>query len=164
MLYSSINSFNSGTSFALLKLNYNTLFKPSEGNKMGQNQLLIISLLIVITGIAIMVGIHKYNAMAATSNLDAVINDLLYLASDAQGYYLRSSSSGGGGNSFRNLTVDNLSIKSQNDNGKYEIILAESLKAVIQGVGNLDSDGDGINCTVQISVFNDSVAVALISR
>jgi len=50
---------------------------------MGQQQLLLIVLSVIIVGIAVVVGINMFSASAASSNLEAVSNDLLNLASRA---------------------------------------------------------------------------------
>ena len=51
---------------------------------MGQQQLLLIVLSVIIVGIAVVVGIQMFGASAASSNLEAVTSDLLHLAARAQ--------------------------------------------------------------------------------
>jgi len=50
---------------------------------MGQQQILLIVLGIIIVGIAIVIGIDNFQSKAVQANRDAVIIDLNYLASDA---------------------------------------------------------------------------------
>ena len=67
---------------------------------MGQQQLLLIVLGVIIVGIAIVVGINLFNANAISSNRDAIISDLNNLGAQAQQYYQKPTSMGGGGGAF----------------------------------------------------------------
>ena len=67
---------------------------------MGQQQLLLIVLGVIIVGIAIVVGINLFTANSSQANRDGVIADLTNLASMAQQYYRKPTSIGGGGNTF----------------------------------------------------------------
>ena len=131
---------------------------------MGQSQLLLIVLAVIIVAIAVIVGIQIFSLFSATSNLEAVTNDLLVLASKGQEYYVKPKMMGGGGHSFEGLTIDKLTVLTDNENGEYSVISAGSRKLVLEGVGNLDGDDDGDNCTVRANVYQDSIAVEFISR
>jgi len=72
---------------------------------MGQQQLLLIVLGVIIVGIAVVVGINLFNANATNANRDAVISDLNNLGAMAQQYYKKPLSMGGGGNNFDNWTI-----------------------------------------------------------
>jgi len=56
---------------------------------MGQQQLLLIVLGVIIVGIAIVVGINLFTANAIESNRNGVISDLSNLGAMAQQYYKR---------------------------------------------------------------------------
>ena len=71
---------------------------------MGQQQLLLIILGVIVVGIAVAVGITMFNDSATSANRDAVTNDLINLASRAQQYYRRPTALGGGGGSFAGLS------------------------------------------------------------
>ena len=132
---------------------------------MGQQQLLLIVLSVIIVGIAVVVGINMFSASAASANLEAVTSDLLNLASRAQQYYVKPSGMGGGGNSFSGITISELTPKTTNDNGTYSISTAGTATLVgIQGVGVQDGDSDGTNCTVVVTVFADSIATSVSNR
>ena len=131
---------------------------------MGQSQLLLIVLTVIIVAIAVVVGMQIFSLFSATSNLEAVTNDLLVLASKAQEYFIKPKMMGGGGHSFEGLTMDNLTVLTSNENGEYSVISAGARKLVLEGVGTLDGDEDGDNCTVRANVFQDSIAVEFISR
>ncbi|MDZ7766193.1 MAG: hypothetical protein U5K00_17525 [Melioribacteraceae bacterium] len=49
---------------------------------MGQQQLLLIVLGVIIVGIAVVVGINVFTASSAAANRDAVISDLTNLSSN----------------------------------------------------------------------------------
>ena len=63
---------------------------------MGQQQLLLIILGVIIVGIAIAVGLSLFSAQSIQSNRDAIINDLNNLAAQAYQYRIRPTSMGGG--------------------------------------------------------------------
>ena len=73
---------------------------------MGQQQLLLIILGVIIVGIAVAVGITMFQDNAVDQNRSAVIADLTTLAAKAQQYYAKPVTLGGGGNSFVGLTAD----------------------------------------------------------
>ena len=70
---------------------------------MGQQQLLLIVLGVIIVGIAVVVGINLFNANAEESTKDGVVSDCTNLGAMAQQYYKKPTSMGGGGNSFARL-------------------------------------------------------------
>lgn len=137
---------------------------------MGQQQLLLIVLSVIIVGIAVVVGINMFGASAASANLEAVTSDLLNLAARAQQFYVKPVGMGGGGNSFVGLAataagLQQLTPKASNENGTYSIKTAGTVTSVvIQGIGVQDGDGDGTKCTVSVSVFADSIATAIYNR
>ncbi len=67
---------------------------------MGQQQLLLIVLGVIVVGIAVVVGINLFNANAVSSNRDGVVSDLNNLGAMAQQHYKKPLSMGGGGNDF----------------------------------------------------------------
>ena len=67
---------------------------------MGQQQLLLIILGVIIVGIAIAVGITMFSSSSIQSNKDAIINDLNNLGANAYQYRIRPTTMGGGGGSY----------------------------------------------------------------
>ena len=63
---------------------------------MGQQQLLLIILGVIIVGIAIAVGISMFSSGSIQANKDAIINDLNNLAANAYQHRIRPASMGGG--------------------------------------------------------------------
>ncbi|MCX6640048.1 MAG: hypothetical protein NTW14_06145 [bacterium] len=137
---------------------------------MGQQQLLLIVLSVIIVGIAVVVGINMFNDQAASSNLDAVTADLMNLASRAQQHFRRPVAMGGGGGTFALLAstpagLAYLTTQGTNENGAYTISTAGSATQVtIQGIGKEDGDGDGTNATARVTVWADSVAMTVVNR
>ncbi len=72
---------------------------------MGQQQLLLIVLGVIIVGIAVVVGINLFNANAKESTKDGVVSECTNLGAMAQQYYKKPTSMGGGGNSFDLWTI-----------------------------------------------------------
>lgn len=72
---------------------------------MGQQQLLLIALGIILVGIAVIVGINIFSASATSTNRDNVVADLVAIASIAREYYTKPRSLAGGGNSFTGFSV-----------------------------------------------------------
>src|SRR5450759_636715 len=73
---------------------------------MGQQQLLLIMLGLIIIGVAVVVGIGMFQDNAVDHNRALVIADMKTLGSKAQHYYSRPTTLGGGGKSFVGLTAD----------------------------------------------------------
>jgi len=67
---------------------------------MGQQQLLLIILGVIIVGIAIAVGLSLFSAQSIQANKDAIINDLNNIAAHAYQFKIRPSSMGGGQGSY----------------------------------------------------------------
>ncbi len=100
---------------------------------MGQQQILLIVLGIIIVGIAIVVGLDNFQSKAVQANRDAVIIDLNYLASDALAYYKKTSTYGGGEQSFTGYDLPFL-LKT-NDNGTYSVLSTQQQKVIVEGIG-----------------------------
>jgi hypothetical protein len=138
---------------------------------MGQQQLLLIILGVIVVGIAVAVGITMFNDSAVSANRDAVTNDLVNLASRAQQYYRRPTALGGGGGSFVNLTAGSgmkLITKTAgssmvNGNGTYTISSSGATQISFTGVGTETGNdpAGGVNgkVTVVMDVWADSAKV-----
>jgi hypothetical protein len=124
---------------------------------MGQQQLLLIVLGVIVVGIAVVVGIQMFGEQTASSNLDSVVSDLQNLSARAHQYYGKPVSMGGGGRSFANITLSHLTTDGTNDNGIYSIQAAGTDSTlVIRGVGYEDGDkSDGGPVTVDMYVYSD---------
>ena len=105
---------------------------------MGQQQLLLIVLGVIIVGIAIVVGINLFQASAVDANRNAVVADLNNLAAMAQQFYKKPASLGGGGNTFTGWTIP--TGLASNANGTYAVtVAAQTLTITGTGTENGDS-------------------------
>jgi Tfp pilus assembly protein PilE len=134
---------------------------------MGQQQLLLIILGVIVVGIAVAVGITMFKDSAVSANRDAVTNDLMNLAAQAQQYYRRPSALGGGQGSFLGLTADATGLRKltsmlngTNANGTYSISAAGTATTVVlQGLG-VETGNDGSSpVKVVMNVWDDSAKV-----
>ncbi len=124
---------------------------------MGQQQLLLIILGVIVVGIAVAVGITMFSDNAVSANRDAVSNDLVNLAARAQQYYRRPKALGGGGNSFEGLTANSTGLakltnmaQGKNANGTYSITADGTVnQVIIQGQGT-ETVGGGQYVTMAI--------------
>ena len=87
---------------------------------MGQQQLLLIALGIIVVGIAVVVGITLFSTLAAESNRDQLFSDLNILSALAQAHFRKPVTMGGGGNSFANYEIPTALL--ENANGTLEHI------------------------------------------
>jgi|SRR3990172_378247 len=85
---------------------------------MGQQQLLLIILGVIIVGIAIAVGLSLFSAQSVQSNRDAIINDLNNLAAQAYQFKVRPSSMGGGQGFYGGFSIPSKMLT--NENATYE--------------------------------------------
>ena len=92
---------------------------------MGQQQLLLLVLGIVIVGLAVVVGIQAFGENQKKSNSDALVNDVVRIASDAQAWNLKPAAFGGGAGGFAGLSFEQLGYVApsgtySNLNGEFE--------------------------------------------
>jgi len=86
---------------------------------MGQQQLLLIVLGIIIVGIAIAVGVNMFQSSAVDTNRQSMISDLANLAAKAQRFYRTPTELGGGAQNFQNFALGRLD--TANANGSYRL-------------------------------------------
>jgi len=67
---------------------------------MGQQQLLLIVLGVIIVGIAVVVGINLFNANAEESAIDTTVSEATNIAAMGLQFYKKPIALGGGGNDF----------------------------------------------------------------
>ena len=122
---------------------------------MGQQQLLLIILGVIIVGIAVAVGITMFQDNAVDQNRSAIIADMTTLAAKAQQFYAKPISLGGGGNAFNTggagsgITADAAGLAllagtafTDNANGTYTVKTAgTATQVVLRGVGKTDIGG-----------------------
>jgi len=118
---------------------------------MGQQQLLLIILGVIIVGIAVAVGITMFKTNAVAANRDALVGDLTNLAARAHQYYRRPTSLGGGGQSFVGFTLTGRELRNPNMSADVtSTVTATNVTFVATGTEKGSSDAY-ITVTMQIS-------------
>jgi hypothetical protein len=123
---------------------------------MGQQQLLLIILGVIIVGIAVAVAVTMFSDNSVTANRDAMATDMLHLAAKARHYYGRPSSMGGGSRSFVGVTMDKLVTTNfaNNANGSYVIIGTPDADSVVfRGTGKAVLPDGVSNPVVEMAVY-----------
>jgi len=125
---------------------------------MGQQQIVLIILGVIIVGIAIGVGLTVFVAQSVQGNKDAIVSDLNDLTAYCYQYKIRIKSLGGGDNSYVGCTLP-LSLVS-NDNATYTLSAASASSIVITGASTTPENGsiiatldDAGNATIDFSSF-----------
>jgi type II secretory pathway pseudopilin PulG len=72
---------------------------------MGQQQLLLIVLGVIVVGLSIVVGINLFQENAIEQQRNEVLNECILLAAEAQRHYRRPTVLGGGGNTFNGWDI-----------------------------------------------------------
>lgn len=104
---------------------------------MGQQQLLLIILSVIIVGIAIAVGINMFQTNAVDSNRQAIISDVMNLGAKAHRYYRTPVSLAGGGQNFQGFHLS--SSEAQNPNGQFAVSATQP-----SGTSNVTASTDSI--------------------
>ena len=125
---------------------------------MGQQQLLLVVLGIVVIGIAIAVALSLFKSNAADSKRDILITECMNLATKAIDYYKRPVSFGGGSHSFQNWQIP--ADLDSSENGVFSAAVSPG-NIVITGTGTEILTGtDSIK--VQVTVFPYSTTTSVI--
>ena len=118
---------------------------------MGQQQLLLIVLGVIIVGIAVVVGINVFTASASQSNRDAVIADLTNIAAMAQQFYRKPAALGGGGNTFTGWTVPTTLSQTANMGAAVvPTVAAQTVTLVGVGTENGNNGTSGVKVTMVV--------------
>ncbi len=99
---------------------------------MGQQQLLLIVLGVIVVGIAVVVGINLFNANAEEANKDGIVSDCTNLGAMAQQFYKKPASMGGGANSFVGWVI--ATGLDSTANGTYAVSGLSATNATITGL------------------------------
>ncbi len=113
---------------------------------MGQQQLLLILLGILVVGVAIFVGINYFRSNAIEAKRNNVTNELVNLASIAQQYYMKPKALGGGARSFSGWSIPSDLLTTAN--GSYKATVTKD-SVILIGTGN------------EVVTNNDSIRVKM---
>ena len=92
---------------------------------MGQQQLLLILLGVILVGAAIVLALNLMGAQSIQSNKDAMINDLNHLAAHAYQYRISATSMAGGAGKYTGYHIP--TTLSSNENGSYQCTVAPDI-------------------------------------
>jgi hypothetical protein len=131
---------------------------------MGQQQLLLIVLGVIVVGIAVVVGINLFNASASNANRDGVVSDLNNLGAMAQQFYKKPVSMGGGGNDFTGAgSAPSWTIPTRlqsTANGSYVATVAAQSVTIVGTGSEIGNDGtDSVQATA--TVLPDQINVVI---
>jgi len=121
---------------------------------MGQQQLLLLLVGVILIGLAIVIVVKLFDVNALESNRDAVYIDTLSLVANAQHYYQLPRMLSGGGGSFVGYTLPEELV--QNENGTYTVSNVTESSVTITGVGN-EQDPEGRSYQVTTIATPNSV-------
>ena len=124
---------------------------------MGQQQLLLIVLGVIIVGVAVVSAI-LFRASAVENKRDLILNELMNIAMMAQEYNKKPIILGGGGGSFTDWKMPAKMYKTAA--GSYSATV-QSDEVTLVGTGNEVVNGTD-SVKVQIIVFSDSLATTVI--
>ncbi|MBL1212637.1 MAG: hypothetical protein HND52_04645 [Ignavibacteriae bacterium] len=125
---------------------------------MGQQQLLLIVLGIIVVGIAVILGITLFKTSAVEAKRDNMINEAFNLASMAQQYYQRPRSLLGGGRKFTDWKIPADLVVTAS--GRYEAVVnADDI--VITGIGNDVVTGND-SVSISVTVTPKTIQTAII--
>jgi len=122
---------------------------------MGQQQMLLVLLAIVIVGIAIVLGITMYQENALAASQDEVRDSLMTVAARAQGWYRRPAMLGGGARSFVNITWERINFDSATTSGFFNLSDKQQESFRVTGVSK-----DDTSWSFSLIVYADSIALA----
>lgn len=100
---------------------------------MGQQQLLLIILGLILAAVALAVGLGLFRSHSIDQKRNMLINDCINLASMAQNYYLKPVTYGGGGQSFIDWNIP--SELQSTTIGNFEITSLKETEVIILATG-----------------------------
>ncbi|HUL43326.1 MAG TPA: hypothetical protein VLY03_03105 [Bacteroidota bacterium] len=103
---------------------------------MGQQQLLLIILGVIVVGIAIAVGISQFSAHSTQANKDGVTSSLVNISANAYQFRIRPTTMGGGGGTYNNYTIP--SKMASDNNGTYAVTSASGNTAKFTGTSAMN--------------------------
>ena len=106
---------------------------------MGQQQLLLLILGVVMVGLSIVAGLQAYSHNRVKSNGDQLVVDGIRIATDAQAWYQKAVSYGGGAGSYDGLSLQVMGWQTNGDGdyensyGTWEITSVEAQRFLLEG-------------------------------
>ncbi len=123
---------------------------------MGFQEILLISLSVILVGIAMSVGMTIFRANILDNNKDAIINDLSNLSARCYIYKVKPKEIDGGGGSYSGLESTDLGTFDalDNSNATYEVTEVDDDQVILTATGKQGKSPWIITCTIDDSGFN----------
>jgi len=128
---------------------------------MGQQQLLLIVLGVILVGVAVVLGIQYFGVGAEEGAKDELTAHCITVGANAQQWFKKPVAMGGGGNTYVGFATHfstNLQKLAASTNGTYEPSGESATEVTITGTPNANLDYDW---TVVTTVFVDSMATEI---
>jgi len=127
---------------------------------MGQQQILLLVVSVIIVVLAITIGIEMFAANSKTSNRDGVVSELNNLGTLAIQFYKKPESFGGGSSSFISWEIPEK--MDSTSNGIYSVACT-NLNATITGFGR-EVGNDGANPIEMVAVVTSaSIVISVVN-
>ena len=126
---------------------------------MGQQQLLLLVLSIVIVSIAVYIGIDFFGMMMQQRHADMLVNHVLHVASEAITWRTKVSPFLGGGGSFSNLDTNGMAqlvMSEERLPGTFQITLANGNDLEVTGVSD-DFPQIGVRVVVDEAEITETI-------
>ena len=122
---------------------------------MGQQQLLLLVLGVVVVGVAVIAGIEAAEISFKQHDADALVNRCLHIAQDAVYWKAKTYPFAGGDASYSDLNAggfEKLFVEDETEGGQFEIVTAKDDSLVIVAVSKRFPD-----VGVRVSVFGEEI-------
>lgn len=121
---------------------------------MGQQQLLLIVLVMIAVGAAILVGMQVYDQTNRDATVDILTKDLVFLASDAMNFYRKPVAMGGGGQKFANGAGNSWKVPPNLDSLDNRLYAVSSISAnSLEIMGWTKNEMTGLNEVEGVKVY-----------
>ncbi len=125
---------------------------------MGQQQLLLILLTVILVGLAIVIGIVISNVYSTDSNRTSMISELNNMGSQARKYYLETTQLGGGNQSFTGWTIPPGMV--QTGSGNYTATVTPQMITIVgTGIKTGNNGVGNVQLTNYITFAKDSIVI-----
>ncbi len=129
---------------------------------MGQQQLLLIVLSIIIVGIAVVIGLGLFSEGADQANIDQVVQDVVAMGAKAQQYYMKPDALGGGGQSFVGMTITDVGAAENRNGDQYAVTNAAAGSVTITGTcvtAKMDDETTAVNIVGAVDPVDVAITI-----
>ena len=126
---------------------------------MGQTQLLLVVLGVLLVGVAIFVGVSMFGANAVEDTRNAIVIDLQNFGARAIAYYWKPTTHAGGGKSFVGATIGKIYPMAENSNARYYVESATDTECDIIGVGKIVSGNDSVRVRCRVTLQRNVIEI-----